>query len=166
MVKNNKGITIITLVVTIIVMLILASVTIVTTTDLLHSSRMKNYITIMHLIKVEAEKAYEEYQFDNDEKHLTMNGKATKFTEQVPLSSIEKTKVENEMNMSGVENAKQLWYKWNKEILTALGIDASNMINTSNDYFIVNYATGEVVYNKGYTRDGITTYSLTGLLDL
>ena len=58
MLKNQNGVTVAALVVTIIVLGILASVTISVTTDLMTDSKVKTYITNMLLVQGKAESLY------------------------------------------------------------------------------------------------------------
>ena len=70
MTKEEKGITIISLVVTLIVMLIIFGITFVTGTALLDQSKITKIEMQLHLIKARAETLAEQYEFDGDLKHL------------------------------------------------------------------------------------------------
>lgn len=70
MTKEEKGITIISLVVTLIVMLIIFGVTFVTGTALLEQSKITKIETQLYLIKARAETLVEQYQFDGNFKNL------------------------------------------------------------------------------------------------
>lgn len=142
MLKNNKGVTLTVLVVTIIVIIILAGVTISSSDSLIKNTKVKNMVTNMYLIQAKAEALYEEYQF---------NGTETGYIgEQV-----------TDLNTYNVvDNGK--WYKWDKNTIKDLGFD-ENMLSSGGD-FIVNYATGEVIYTKGLKDDdGNVKYTLTDL---
>lgn len=144
MLKNNKGVTLTVLVVTIIVIIILAGVTISSSDSLIKNTKVKNMVTNMYLIQAKAEALYEEYQFNGTE--TVLRG------EHVTGADL------NIYNV--VDNGK--WYKWDKTTITQLGFD-ENMLSSGGD-FIVNYATGEVIYTKGLKDDdGNVKYTLTDL---
>lgn len=173
--KNNKGVTLVALSVTVVIILIIASVTYVSGRDLLDSTKLKGYITTMYLIKGEVENINEEYQFDGDSGHLkgkildtsyvnpdtgisTYNMLKDIYTKEVFAGeSNATTKASNEIS-SGI------WYILEQDDMKELGIE--NDMLDSGDVFIVNYNTGLVIYTKGYTSKGITTYSLDGLLNI
>lgn len=71
MFKQNRGITLVSLVVTVIVMIILIGVTIESGTELIISSKFKTIETNMMLIQSRAEVLYEKYTFDGT---LTFDG--------------------------------------------------------------------------------------------
>ena len=70
MTKDENGITIVSLVVTIIVMLIIFGVTLVAGTELINNSRLTKIETFLYLVKARAETLAEQYQFDRDVKSL------------------------------------------------------------------------------------------------
>ena len=66
MIKNKNGITMVALVITVMVMLIIATISFVTGKELLDSSKVKGYITTMYMVKGEIENMNESYEFDGD----------------------------------------------------------------------------------------------------
>lgn len=160
--KNNKGITLITLVLTVIVIFILASIAIPTGNDLIIKTRMNRYIAIMYLMKIEAEKIYENYEFDNENADLTVNSTAAEIVDISGTMNLLPNEEKSLVVSSGT------WYKWNKNTLDYLNIDSSKIIkNEDDEFFCVNYETGEVLYNNGVvinTNQDIR-YTLTGLID-
>lgn len=184
MLKNQKGITLISLAITIIVLMILATVTISTSMNLIESSRIRNNIVIMSLIRVEVEKIFEDFEFENDVANmktldtskLTITG-ASKFdltSEKIipmqdNLSSKEKDLLEKKINLKKDSNidVDNLWYIWSSSTLKELKIDYDEIIS-EDQYFIINYATGEVMISTGVKsdNDNLVIYSLTGLKEL
>lgn len=216
MIKNQKGVTISMLAVTIIVLSIMAGITISIGTNLVKSSRLRNYITTMSLIKLEVEKTFEEFEFENiklddikgvvetsgiDWKNSVLKkendsiiinpdksvGSALNIDENTPViqqvsqdtaldiipegeeKNAIKASVTQEKN-NGID-AEDLWFRWYGPILNSLKIEHSNMFdagdNADDIYFLINYATGEVIYPKGYkTSDKKMIYSLSGLIKL
>lgn len=153
MLKNNKGVTLTVLVVTIIVIIILAGVTIASSDSLIKNTKVKNMVTNMYLIQAKAEALYEEYQFNGTMKYnnTTINGYVGVVANSNDLSSCGVTAI-----------ASDKWYKWDKNTIKDLGFD-ENMLSSGGD-FIVNYATGEVIYTKGLKDDdGNVKYTLTDL---
>lgn len=145
MLKNNKGVTLTVLVVTIIVIIILAGVTISSSDSLIKNTKVKNMVTNMYLIQAKAEALYEEYQFNGT---TTYVGTPT-------------TDVTSYGESAGSEDK---WYIWDQTTITQLGFD-ENMLSSGGD-FIVNYATGEVIYTKGLKDDdGNIKYTLSKLTE-
>ena len=145
MLKNDKGVTLAMLIVTIIVIIILSITTISASEMLLKNTKIRNTTTNMILVKGKVEALYEEYSF-NDTLEKDYVG----------------TKV-NDVSMYGVDNAGK-WYKWDKENLTYLGFDEGMLIDGAE--YIVNYETGEVIYTLGVKDEtGKIKYTLKELLD-
>lgn len=169
MIKSQKGITIVSLVITIIVMLIILSVSYVTGRELLISSKIKGYITTMYMVKGEIENMYESYQFDSNTAHLkgskldvsddTVKNKMTSIYNNEILSKITDPaeRAVREQEIHDTEN----WYFLTKDNVNELGVETDMLEN--NEVFIVNYNTGVIIYSKGYTVNGDTFYSLEGL---
>ena len=155
MIKNNKGITLSALVVTVIVIILLAGITITTSDLVVKKTRSKNMYSNMYLIKGKVETIYEDYTFDNDESVLV--GK-----EHIDADSLEATPYGNGITRGEEDN---FWYTWDKDTLKALGFDPHMISSDSDDvFFIVNYATGEVIYSKGFDDGtGEIKYKLSDL---
>lgn len=128
MLKNNKGVTLSILVVTVIVIIILAGTTLVSSNLLIISTKAKTVVTNMYLVQAKAQALYEEYQFNKTDKSNYFGV--------------------NETNVSSYSvNDNGYWYKWTQSDLKNLGFDES-MLESGGD-FLVNYETGEVIYTKG-----------------
>ncbi len=140
MIKVEKGITMITLVLTIIVILIIAGITLQGSKRLLKESELKNDITDMLLIQARAEVIYDKNQFDETIKLVGL-----------PIN-------EEIANTYGIE-VEQIgkWYIWNNEEATseenvsAKGeLEALNVNLKNGEFYIVNYEIGEIIYSAGY----------------
>ncbi len=70
MTKDKKGITLVSLVVTLIVMLIIFSVTLISATVILDNSKLTKIETTLYMAKARAETLLEQYMFDGDIKPL------------------------------------------------------------------------------------------------
>lgn len=89
MTKDKKGITLVSLVITIIVMLIIFGVTITSGTVLLDNSKKTKIETSLYMVKARAETLLEQYMFDGDVKSL------------LSFSKLEKKNTEKERNPVG-----------------------------------------------------------------
>ena len=163
MFKENKGVTIISLVLTIVILVILTSVSFTTGSSLIKNTRIGRILSSMNLVKAKAEMRYEEYQFSENEEIL-----GTKATGIVNISQYEKdliTEKLNEENITPDEFDNWDWYIWNKTDLTKEGLD-SNML-AENECFYVNYKYNQILYSAGTAHDvegeTIYFYSSVGL---
>ncbi len=163
MIKNKNGITMVALVITVMVMLIIATISFVTGKELLDSSKVKGYITTMYMVKGEIENMNESYEFDGDINHLV-----GKMLDTGDSGTVEKLKkIYEDEGMEGRQTeilGSNTWYVLDKEDVNNLGI--KNKMLNDGEVFIVNYTYGMVIYSKGYTISGKTTYSLEGLTKL
>ena len=166
MLKSNKGVTIIALVTTIVILIILTGVSLTAGYSSLEKVRVGRIITNMTLVKAKADNLYEEYQFSNDETILGEKSKISNLN--VTLSDVEKTLIQNaaleNKNISS-DLSNWDWYLWNKEKLQEQGLDSKILKN--NEVFYVNYESGEVLYSTGTVHDNngekTNYYSFTGL---
>ena len=148
MLKNNKGITMIALVITIIILLVLTGISVNTGFSTIKEFRAGRVISNLTMVKAKAEVIYEEYQFNGTPLVGTTG-------EKIELSDEEKRLLGSDFDI-------WTWYQWDTSILEEQGLD-KEMLGT-NEYFLVNYENAEIVYTKGTSLDGQTTYySLTGL---
>lgn len=159
MVKDKKGITMITLVITIVVMLIIAGITVQGSQRLLRDSELKTEITNMLLIQARAEVIYDKNQFDDTVKLVgtpITNELATKYSIPDDPDQLKK------------------WYIWdNEENVPEGSISAKSEIEDlkiklkSGEFYIVNYEDSEVIYSEGYRdSDGNVVYSLSKLQNI
>ena len=147
---NEKGITLIALIVTIIVLLILASVSIAMLTGengILTQANDAKVITEFSSVKeaVSLKKnEIETYERIGEEEEIAKVG--TAYTNENPYGPI---------NIWGYDTVfGEGWYKLNKEDLKELGID-----NTQNEY-IVNYDNGYVISTEKFKFNGKETYTI------
>ena len=147
--RNDKGVTMIILIITIIILVILTGVSLNTGYSVMRDIRVGRVISNMLLVKAKVETIYEEYQFSEDESVLVGN-----VTETIPnISQQEKYKM-------GMKDDWK-WYQLKKDDLRQQGLNED--ILGENEFFYVNYEHSEIVYSKGTTYDNIMYYSLTGL---
>lgn len=147
MLKNKKGITILALMITVIVLLILTGVSVNMGFSIIKNVRAGRLISNMAMVKAKAQTIYEENEFDE----TSLVGEECEI---IDLSDEEK-------QLLKIDNTWK-WYKWNANILKEQGLD-TQMLGKS-EYFFVNYEHEEILYSRGTSLDGKTTYhSLTGL---
>lgn len=153
---NNKGITMATLVITIIVMLILAGVTITGSYSLIKKAQLENLKTNMLLIQAKTKTALEEYNFSKDESKLIG----------VQIQEIDTDKI-SKLQKAG-ENYSSDWYCLNQEELNNMNL--SDVKLPENEYFFVKYnkedLTVEILYTQGFTENNKIKYTLTQLQNM
>ncbi len=152
-ISNQKGITIIALIVTIIIMLILVTVTIEFGTGEIERTKLEDIKTTMLLIKGRAQIVADKEDFGEsyDNAGMIILSEATGYD----VSNLQNT-------FNNLENTSKL-YIWEQ---TAMDNNNIQVTITSTDFFVIDYATGEVYYSLGYTYEGNTYYSLTDLQNI
>jgi len=139
MYKENKGVTLISVMIVVIVMLMLIGIGLSTGTDLIRDTKLKAGATTMLLISAKVNSIAENYNFNQDNELLG-------------------TKLEvgsNDLNSFGVisKGAEQddMWYMWRYDELYSCGIETNLVEQGKEDTcFIVNYYSGEVIYSLGF----------------
>ena len=158
-VKSEKGITLLVLVITIIVLLILAGVGITQVGDILEQVNKETICTDMLLIQAKAKVLNEKSNFNKDETIL----KGQKLSEIAGNTEIVALKTNGIISES--EENYNKYYVWNKQVIEELQLGLEDMEDTQ--IYIVNYATDEVIYPQGYEHvDGNKYYKLSDLLTL
>ena len=150
--KNNKGVTLLILSITIIVIFILSAVSFDTGYTVLRNVRVGRTISNMKLIQIKVEDIAEDAEFSEDEQALVglKNGEATTYS----LAEIDAEI--GTVNLSSQVNDVGEWYKWDSSILQSQGLDTK--ILKEGGCFFVNYETYEVIYSEGETIDNIHYY--------
>lgn len=126
--RNNKGVTLVSLVVTIIVLLIIASISIVGGIQGADTAADNKLLTELDMVQHAVLQRYTKYSLTKDKELLVgteVNSLPTEITWQV----------------KNPQNDEEKYYELGSSELTNLGI------TNSKDTYIVNYSTGEV-YNK------------------
>lgn len=145
--KNQKGITLVTLIVTIIVLLIIGSITIYTGTGIIKRVNLQNLNTNMLLLQAKTKTLAEESKFNKDETKL----KGTKVNDIVDNEKINKL-----INANIIENPEE-YYLLTQEDLNSMGLEKVKI----EDGYLVNYETNEIIYIKGFEANGMTYYKLS-----
>lgn len=146
--KEKNGITIVALIITVIIMLILASVTIQFGAGEVQRAKLEDIKTTMLLIKGRAQIVVDKEEF----------GEAYDNTGMIKLSDAtgyDLTLLQPTLNeLTDTSNL----YIWEQTAMDNNNIDVEI---TTEDFFVIDYSTGEVYYSLGYTYEGNTYYSLS-----
>lgn len=147
--KNQKGITIVSLIITIIILLIISGVTVYVGTSVIKQATLQTVNTNMMLIQAKTKTIAEQAKFNNNKD----NYKGT------ILSEVSGNKKIDEMINVGIIDDTSKFYLLSKDDLVSMGLEKIEI----EDGYIVNYETEEVIYVKGYENDGITYHKLTDM---
>ena len=150
--KSDRGITIIALIVTIIIMLILASVTIKFGTGEVERAKLEDLKTTMLLIKGRAQIVVDKESF----------GESYDSTGMVQLADATGYNTTNLQSIFDNIDTSNL-YIWEQ---TAMDNNNIQVTITNTDFFVIDYSTGEIYYSLGYTYEGNTYYSLTDMQNI
>lgn len=165
MIKNNKGVTLISLVVTILILGILVGVSIAAGEETINQVKIGRIVSNMTLIQAKAEPIYEEYQFYNNDTNYLVKADDTVYTLAtmgVRISEAEIAIIAQEAGVASSDVSNWNWYKWDANTLKAQGLDKKILGN--DECFFVNYEYGEIVFSSGTSYDGSAEYySMSGL---
>ncbi|MBQ9297610.1 MAG: hypothetical protein IJ223_01005 [Clostridia bacterium] len=158
-VNNQKGVSLIVLVITVIVLAILATITAQELGGIINQIDKENISTDLLLIQAKAKVLKEKASFNSDDTIL----KGEKISEIVNNAKIEELKEKGVINTA--EENYDKYYLLNKETIDELEIGIEKM--GEEDFYIVNYATEEVIFPEGYKHtDGNTYYKLSEISNL
>ncbi len=146
--KNNKGITLISLVITIIVLLILSGIGIKMGTNMISTSQDKKLISELNMVQHAILEQYAKYQATKDLSYIKVGNK-------MELADVKKIASNIGIELVNIPDtySNKDYYKLDKLSLLKIGIE-----NTEDEY-IVNYISGEVINNtKKHTNDNKALY--------
>lgn len=176
--KENKGITMVTLIITIILLVILAGISIGTGNKIIKSSELENVITNMLLIKAKGKEYVENANFklgtnfnnSTDKEKRIEAAKEELKGEKITDAAI----FEQNIGITNEDITKEnddyiYYYKLDEDDLTDMGL--SNVkSDEKNGWYIIKYDIINVeveVYNTyGFERNGTKYFSLTELQNL
>lgn len=145
--KSNKGITLIALVITMIILLILGGISFTVGNNMIEEAQDKKLVSELNMVQHAILEQYAKYKTTKDASYIVGN-------------KMELAEVKNIANSIGIElgnipdsYANKDYYKLDKLSLLKIGIE-----NTEDEY-IVNYISGEVINNtKKHTNDNKALY--------
>lgn len=150
---NNKGITLIALILTIIVTLILAGVTIEVGSSQIKKAKLEDLKTAMLLIKGRTQIVIDKMEFEEtfDETGMLTYADATQYTRNIPRDLASK--------LTDTSNL----YIWEQSAMDNNNIDVEI---TEKEFFIIDYNTKEIYFSAGFEYNENTYYSLTEIQEL
>lgn len=174
--KENKGITLVALVITIVVLLILAGISIGIGNNVIKSAELENLKTNMLLIKVKAKEYVENANFQlgtnfesaTDKETRITNAKAELKGEEIKDSSIFSDGIN--ISQEKLEDDKlkyyTYYYKLDTNNLADMGLSKVES-DEKNGWYIIKYDIKNLeieIYNTvGFEIDGLKYYALTEL---
>ena len=141
MIRNNKGITLIALVVTIVVLLILAGITISGSKEGVGQSQDNTLLSDLNMVQHAVIERYNKYKITKDTS-LLLGTKVS--TSNVDVTGLSETIAWKVIDFEDVDNPEREYYRLNASNLQELGLSSQSSDSVS---YIVNYYTGEV-YNE------------------
>lgn len=151
--KENKGITLLALIITIIVMLILASVVIRYGTKEIEKAKLEDLQATMLLIQGKSKIIIDKEGFGEsyDNTGMIKLEEASNYDISL-LQSV----------LSGIEDKSNL-YIWEQTAMDNNNIDVTI---TPTQFYVIDYSTGEIYYSLGYSTDSGIYYSLTDIQNI
>lgn len=150
--KDSKGITLVSLVITIIILMIITSVTIYTGSNVIKQVTLQNVNTDMMLIRAKVKTMEEQAKFNKD----NSNYKGT------PLINVLDNKKIDKLVDEGIVEDITKYYLLSKDDLNSMGLEKVDIA----DGYLVNYETEEIIYVRGLEKDDNTYYKLSDIKDL
>lgn len=147
MYRTNRGITLVALVITIIIMMILVGVSISIGSSVINKSQLEDIKTNMLTIQGKAKSIAEKYSFDPSNTDNQLVGTEIDVNDMPPgLQDALKN-----------NSTADVYYKWTQEDLNNQGLN--NIKSNDSKFYIVDYTNNEVFYSLGYKE----VYDLTTL---
>lgn len=149
---NVKGITLVSLVITIIVLLIITSITIYTGGNIIKKADLQTINTNMMLIQAKVKTISEQAKFNKD----TSKYKGTKISQITGNSKIQK--LIDDKIIEDNENS----YLLSQDDLNTMGLEKIK----NEDGYVVNYDTDEIIYVKGFEENNNMYHKLSEMKKL
>ena len=148
MFKNNKGITMVALVITIIILGILATIAIRSSSPVIQEAKLEDVRTTLLLIQAKWKVEKEKVTFDG-----TSMFPETLVVTQADVDADNTKKKGYLKDEYKVTEVKEIWnveegdyYQLNQECLNAMGLQEIS----ASDGYIVNYSNNDIIYEKGF----------------
>lgn len=167
--NQENGITIVALTVTIIVLIILASISIIEGTKLIKKSEVENIVTNMITIKAKAKVIAEEvnsqiWDLTDEEKQ---NKRESLFDENYQMKKSDISSVSSEITANideEVTSGEYEYYQLTKDTLDYMGL--SDIEDTDNYVVVYNkddYTKLDIIYLPGIEHEGVIYYTVSKL---
>ena len=156
--KDTKGITLLALIITIVILAIITGVSLNIGGKLFNNVNLQTLDTNMLLIQAKVKVISEKNNFD--ENTVLKGSKVADISNDADIN-----KLKNEGVISETEENYQSYYLWNQDILNEEGLDSIKL--DKGEKYIVNYETEEILYIPGYKHsDDKTYYKLSDLIKI
>lgn len=172
--KNNKGITMIALITTIVLMLILAGISVGVGGNIIKKSELENMKTNMLLIKVKGKEYVENANFNLGTKIESVNAEEKAKRIEKAKTELKGQEITDDIDSYGDIIIKEqseyiYYYKLNNQNLTDMGL--TNVVSDEeNGWYIIKYDIKNIaveVYNtKGFENEEQKYYSLNELQNI
>lgn len=165
---NQKGITLVALVITIIILLILAAVGITQGTRIIKDAYLQTLNTNMLLVQGKAKMIYEHNLFNAEEQPLIGKNLSEEIEDEEIKAQIDYLKSQENIIQKNSEHeegqAYSDYYIWTQNELNEVELTS---ITLDEGFFIVNYITEEVIYSEGFEyTDNNKYYKLSDTINL
>lgn len=166
--KENKAITLMTLVITIIVISILAGISINQGSNLIKTTKVENYITNMITIRAKVKIYGEEINAETWDVENKSEKRAELYEEKYGMTKVDnqielENKVDERVNKgNGIE-----CYNITKETLKKMGLNDITQSMDDGDYVVAfdasDYKNLDIIYTPGVEYEKVTYYTLSKL---
>ena len=152
-IKNNKGISMISLILIVVIMIMLASITAYEAKGLLSITKTQAVATNLLLIQAKVRIINEQVVFEKDDEKKQELLVGTKLSENAQMLNEMKQK-----NIISDDENVENYYILSQENLKNMGLDTLN----ASDGYVVDYDTEEIIYVTGVeNEDGVYLYKLS-----
>ena len=153
--KNNKGVTVISLIIVVIILVLLASITVYEANGLIAMTKKQSIATNLLLIQAKVRIINEQVVFEKDENKKQELLVGTKLSDdQQTLNSLK------EKQVIPSDDTGEKYYRLSQNDLNNMGLEAID----ASDGYVVNYETEEIIYIYGVqNEDGVYLYKLSEL---
>lgn len=146
-IREQKGITLTMLVITIIVLIIITSITIYTGSNLIDRTNLQNLNTNMLLIQAKVKTIGEDAKFNKNDAQI-LGQKVSEITDNQPV-----LKLVDE----NIIDTPDTYYLLSQEDLNNMGLEKIKI----EEGFVVSYDTQEIIYVKGFETNNSIYYKLS-----
>lgn len=153
MVKKERGITMISLVITVIVLMILASITTYSGMSTVKESRFLKGVSEMKTMQTKVNEWYEEYKY-GDTSFWSKGISLIESSKQEQATKAYNSAKENNLNNTDIGSITEYKYFTKECITDELDVDGIHYD------FLINVETRTVILVDGVERNGVTYYSL------
>lgn len=159
--KDEKAITLVALIITVIIMLILATMVVNYSIEAINKAKLEDIKINMLLLQGKSKTIKEKFEFKEIETLVGLK---------VEIENLSNISYQIQVELLNIltNNTEGNYYIWEQQDLEANGLNSIKI--TQEDFYIVDYTTGEIYYSLGYKHkeNGETTtyYTLTELQNI